>query len=65
MGHYQDKGAQIAKAQKAGILPALLKWRLHNGFPHQHMAATELVNGKYVEGKFEQGDNTLEKKKKH
>jgi len=35
------------------------------GFPVYHLAATELVDGDYVEGAFEQGDNTPKKHEKN
>ena len=65
MFYIKNKTRHATKAIGNGILPALLRWRIQNGFPAEHMAATEIVNGKYIEGKFTQGDNTPKKQKEN
>ena len=61
MVQHRDKKEHFINARKAGILPPLLKWRMQNGFPVQHMAATEVLDGEYIDGTFEQGIFIAEK----
>lgn len=61
---FKQRQQYIDQANDAGIPPLLLDWRLKMGFPIQHIAATGIVNGKYVYGKFDQSVRTLEKPEK-
>lgn len=61
---FKDKQKYIKQANQLGMPPLLLDWRIKMGFPTQHITATELVDGKYVCGKFDQSVRTAEKPEK-